>query len=310
MKIRSIIGRQFPGWILFAAIVLTGAMTSCSKKDSTPTVIDPGGNGPAKDSLILPDTLKVLSFNIENGMSLDKGNNYDHFVAWVDSVAPDVFAIEEANGFRQRSLEKLAARWGHPYVLTNVKATDNYPVALTSKYPLVSRRKITMNVSHGAIFAKLRDADFNIVVTHLWPQAYWHEKGDDLGNAYRLQEINIILDSTIRKFPDEPNWALMGDFNSVSSKDYFPPNTSNNYEVTDAINAAGYEDVIHAKYGYKSNQTEDYNWGYYPGRRIDFLFATQAPLQNLIKAYPVHDAFTTKYSDHAHAVCAEFLITK
>ena len=293
---------------LWALLLLSGwlsAVTSCKDKEVPPPVKE---ETPPVDSLILPDTLKIVSFNIENGMALDKASNYDHFVAWVDSVSPDVLALEEANGFRQHSLEKLAARWGHPYVITNVKATDNYPVALTSRYPLVSRRKVTMWVSHGAIFAKLRDADFNIVVTHLWPQSYWHQQGDGLGNAYRLQEINIILDSTIRKFPSEENWTFMGDFNSVSRKDYDPPDPAQNFDVTDAIEQEGYEDVIHALHGYKANQTAAYPWDYYPGHRIDFLFATPAVRKNLIKAYPIHDAFTAKYSDHVHAVCAEIVI--
>jgi exodeoxyribonuclease-3 len=295
--------------IATVAGTLLFSITGCGKKEVTkPSTGDEDTT--AKDSLVLPDTLKIVSFNIENGMSLDKGSNYDHFVAWVDSVSPDVFAIEEANGFRQESLEKLAARWGHPYVLTNVKASDNYPVALTSKYPILSRRRITMYVSHGAIFAKLRDADLNIVVTHLWPQSYWHEKGDGLGNAYRLQEINIVLDSTIRKYPSETNWTFMGDFNSVSRKDYYPPDNTQNYDVTDEIEKAGYEDVIHYLHGYKSNQTAEYPWDYYPGHRIDFLFATPSVLSRVVKSYPIHDAFTSKYSDHMHAVCAEILLKK
>lgn len=295
-------------YYLLAFVLLTSlgsAVVGCRDKDVPPP--QPQEQKPG-DSLILPDTLKIVSFNIENGMSLDRASNYDHFVAWVDSVAPDILAIQEANGFRQHSLKKLAARWGHPYVITNVKATDNYPVALTSRYPLESRRRVTMHVSHGAIFAKLRDADFNVVVTHLWPQSYWHEKGDGLGNDYRLHEIRIVLDSTIRKFPEEQNWTLMGDFNSLSRKDYYPPNTAQNYDVTDEIESEGFEDVIHYLHGYKANQSAEYPWAYYPGRRIDFLFGTPTVLKNLVKAYPIYDDFTSKYSDHLHAVCAEIVI--
>jgi len=246
--------------------------------------------------IVLPDQLKILSYNILEGMKTDKPNNYDNFVQWIQNLNPDIIALQEANGFRQKDLEKLAARWGHPYVITNLKSTDNYPVALTSKYPLESRRKVTLHTSHGAIFARLKDTDFNIVTTHLWPQAYWHQTGDGLGNDYRLQEINIVLDSTIRKFPEEPNWILVGDFNSRSRKDYAPGQATHNYWVTDQIEEDGFRDAIHYLHGTRADGvTYDFS---YPGARIDFLFATQPVLQKLIKAYPIYDEFTAKYSDH------------
>ncbi len=248
------------------------------------------------EPVVLPAKLKILSYNILEGMKTDKPNNYDNFVQWIKNIDPDIIAFQEANGFRQKDLEKLAARWGHTYVITNVKSTDNYPVALTSKYPLESRRKVTLNTSHGAIFAQLKGTDFNIVTTHLWPQAYWHQTGDGLGNDYRLQEINIVLDSTIRKFSEEPNWILVGDFNSRSRKDYASEQPTLNYWVTDQIEEDGFEDAIHYLYGTRAaGVTYDFS---YPGARIDFLFATRSVLRQVIRAYPIYDEFTAKYSDH------------
>lgn len=265
---------------------------SCAEKEESTPIVP---QEPEED-LTLPDTLKIISYNILEGMKNDKANNYNKFVEWVNTYKPDVLALEEVNGFRQKDLEKLAARWGHPYVITNVKSTDNYPVALTSKYPIVSRRKVTLNVSHGAIFAKLRDADLNIVVTHLWPQAYWKTVGDDRGNEYRLQETNIVLDSTIRKFPNEKNWLFMGDFNSRNRKDYNPPVTTNNYWVMDQIEADGYTDVIHYLYG---NKSDGVNYDFqYPGTRIDFMFGTPTVLSRVTKAMFIYDEFTAVASDH------------
>ncbi|WP_170845807.1 endonuclease/exonuclease/phosphatase family protein [Parapedobacter composti] len=272
-----------------AALFILG----CGDKGETP-VPDEDGTPP---SVTVPDELKIISFNILEGMKGDRPANYDNFVNWVKTHDPDILAIQEANGFRQESLEQLAARFGHPYVITNLKATDNYPVALTSKYPLESRRRVTMHVSHGAIFAKLKDRDFNIVVTHLWPQSYWHTPGDGLGNDYRLHEINVILDSTVRKFPGEPHWILVGDFNAVSRRDFSPEVTTNNYWVTDQIEAEGFKDAIHHLHGTREENAQPYDFRY-PGRRIDFIFASQPLLGRLIKAHPIYDDFVDTYSDH------------
>lgn len=266
---------------------LSFLVMSCSDREDLSLAIDTGedANG---------EVLTMISYNILEGMKYDKGNNYNNFVAWLKSYDPDIVALEEANKFTQQTLETLAARYGHSYVVTNIKIGDNYPVALTSKYPIEVRRKITKSVSHGAIFAKIKDV--NIVVTHLWPQAYWLETGDGLGDAYRLREINIDLDSTIRKYPNETKWILCGDFNSVSRRDY-ASETVGNFEVHDAIVSAGYMDAIHYLYGYKSLGLAAYP-SPYPGRRIDFLYGSGAVLRNVVYSRFIYDDFTALASDH------------
>lgn len=279
------------GYFFFLLFLVLLGFSGCNDRETVAP--EPDGE---PEPIVLPDKLKILSYNILEGMKTDRPNNYDNFVAWINELDPDIVALQEANGFRQAALEKLAARWGHPYVITNLKSTDNYPVALTSKYPLESRRRVTMHVSHGAIFAQLKGTDFNIVTTHLWPQSYWHEQGDNLGNDYRLHETNVVLDSTIRKFPNEPNWILMGDFNARSRHDYLPDQATHNYGVTDQIEEDGLEDAIHFLHGKRAEgATYDFQ---YPGSRIDFIFATPGVLQKMIKAHPIYDEFTEKYSDH------------
>ncbi len=281
----------FLGILFFSVLLLV--MVSCKDKEEAEPVIEV----PEPEEVKLPDTLKVISYNILEGMKNDKANNYNKFVEWIKSQAPDVLALQEVNGFNQKELEKLAKRYGHNYVITNPKSTDNYPVALTSKYPIESRRRITMNVSHGAIFARLKNTDLNIVVTHFWPQAYWKTVGDNLGNDYRLQEAKIVLDSTIRKFKEEKDWLFMGDFNSVSRRDYTPSVTTNNYWAIDEIMGAGYIDAIHYLHGNKEDGSAKYDFQY-PGRRIDFIFGTEPILKKVTKAMPIYDEFTKVYSDH------------
>ncbi|WP_160068695.1 endonuclease/exonuclease/phosphatase family protein [Sphingobacterium bovisgrunnientis] len=281
---------------IFPVFLVLLVLFSCSKsEDNSP--ID-GGNNPIPDvDETLPDTLKIISYNILEGMKNDRSNNYNKFVDWIKSYAPDVLALQEVNGFNQRKLEELAKRYGHSYVITNLKSTDNYPVAITSKYPIESRRRITLHTSHGAIFAKLKNTDINIVNTHFWPQTYWKSVGDGRGDEYRLQEANVNLDSTIRKFPNEKSWLYLGDFNAVNRKDYDAGTTNQSFLVLDEIQNAGFLDVVHHLHGYKLNNTANYAFNY-PGRRIDFIFGTTEILSKVTKAMPIYDEFTAVYSDH------------
>lgn len=252
------------------------------------------------------EVLRLISYNILEGMKLDKNNNYDNFVEWVKKYDPDVLALQEVNKFTQESLTALAARYGHSHVVTNIKAGDNFPVALTSKHPLTVRRKLTKDVSHGAIFANVKGV--NLVVLHLWPQAYWHTSNpsDGLGDAYRMQEISIFMDSTIRKYPNEKKWLMMGDFNSKSHIDsvYLANSATQNYAVHREIMKTGYSDALRYLHNYfqRSTPTVYSGWtglpvGYY-GSRIDFIYGTPAILRNLTHAEMIYDDFTDQYSDH------------
>ena len=50
-----------------------------------------GCQEPKEETPVVPSpTLKVLYWNIQNGMWSDQGNNYDNFVSWVKSYNPDV----------------------------------------------------------------------------------------------------------------------------------------------------------------------------------------------------------------------------
>lgn len=247
------------------------------------------------------NVLRLISYNILEGMKLDKANQYNNFVEWVKKYNPDILALQEANGFTQKSMEELAARFGHPYVITNVKVGDNYPVVLTSKYPLERRRRITKHVSHGCIFASIHGV--NVVVTHLWPQSYWYTEGDGLGTDYRLKEIGIVLDSTINKYPMEPKWLLMGDFNSVSpiDKDGLDNPNSRDYRVHEEIINVGFSDAVRHLRNYFQRTTPTVYGGWTPaskGSRIDFIYGTSEMLRDVIRAEIIYDDFTDNYSDH------------
>ena len=94
--------------------------------------------------------IKLIDYNIADGMWYDQFNHYDRFVSWVKGQDPDILAICEGATHWDKdrdetpktcprylpdSLSVLAARWGHPYVGIG-PYQDNYPVAFTSKFPI------------------------------------------------------------------------------------------------------------------------------------------------------------------------------
>lgn len=293
------------GALAMSATVFAVCFTACGGDDkATPELSVTEGQ-----SSIKVDTMRLISYNTLEAMKLDAANNYDNFVAWVQQMKPDILALEEANHITQEALSALAARWGHSYVVTNLKTDDNYPVALTSKYPIEVVQKITDKVSHGAIHARIQGVD--IVVLHLWPQSYaptstsysgYSATAAD-GDAYRLEEINRFLDLTIRAMPTRKNWLMMGDFNSVSSLDADAYVSTRNYAVHDEILASGYYDTRRYMHNFFTRSTPTVYGGWVEGvstggSRIDFIYATKTMLPDLIRAEIIMDAFTNVKSDH------------
>ena len=95
-------------------------------------------------------TLRLLHWNIENGMWDGQNDNYDRFVEFVKSQDPDVCVWCEAQSIWKTDSDQkmakedrylvdgwgeLAARYGHRYWGIG-GYRDNYPQVITSKYPI------------------------------------------------------------------------------------------------------------------------------------------------------------------------------
>ena len=180
--------------------------------------------------------VRVLYWNIQNGMWSDQGNNYDNFVAWVKEYDPDICVWCEAgsiwetnsnkslstadrylpnNGSSQdtnRGWYELAKRYGHDYARLGGKR-DNYPQEVTSKYPITTLLKITTTdnsskpVAHGAALQQVNvnGRKFNFITMHPWPQAYGYgvsaanqteSAAKREGDYFREFEMNYVLNQT------------------------------------------------------------------------------------------------------------------
>ncbi len=83
---------------------------------------------------------------------------------------------------------------------------EKFPVAITSKFPILKVQKVSDNMDRGFITASIQG--FNMVSVHLTPFDY----------RKRAQEIDLLL-AHINAQPDKQNWILMGDFNTLSPLD-------------------------------------------------------------------------------------------
>ena len=254
------------------------------------------------------NSLRILYWNIQNGMWGDQGNNYDNFVAWVKKYEPDIcvwcegrsnFAtgtatsnnapyltadISEGSGWAE-----LAARYGHNYVASAYRSGDNYPQIVSSRYPL--RRELVLGniagenpIAHGSGMFKVDcgGTGLNVVTVHLKPNS-----GEEYDN-YRLSEIRNILSATVNSpgYSGVQNWVMLGDFNSKSHYD------------KDFYNAGASEYLVH-EYIAANTSLVDLMHALYPGRlicstsssRIDYMFLSPDLYEKVTDACTVVDSW-------------------
>lgn len=271
-------------------------------------------------------TLRLLHWNIQNGMWDGQNDNYDRFVEFVKSQDPDICVWCEAESIWETDTDvemnhkdrylvenwgELAARYGHKYWGIGAHR-DSYPQVITSKYPITYVSEIDGDgsdvlVVHGAGWATIdvHGKKVNIVTVHLWPFAYGYQvedkelsKAENGGDKYRAREIRYICENTIGTVPDAKNqyWMMMGDFNSRSIADnghYGYPVDDSRFMVHDYVLAnTPYLDVIKQKYPDKFIPTVGDRQA-----RIDFVYCTKPLYDRITHAEVIWDDYTTPVRD-------------
>ncbi len=279
------------------------------------------------ESYVRPaNTLRVLYWNIQNGMWSDQHNNYDNFVKWVKKYNPDVCVWCESetiykdhtDASQSASLRflpagwgSLAARYGHSYTATGGDR-DNYSQTITSRYPIETLLKITDSdvagkpISHGAAIQQVNVNGklINVVTLHMWPQAYAYGVTGEAnrnesanrkeGDYYREFEIKYIIKETINnsKYAAQQDWLMMGDFNSRSRLDEW------------YYNYGDLNDTRYLVHNHILDNTDmvDIIATYYPGcfitstygtARIDFMYASPSMYGTIENTVTVMDKWTT-----------------
>ncbi len=273
-----------------------------------------------------PVPMRLLYWNIQNGMWDGQNDNYDRFVDFVKAQDPDICVWCEAQSIwltdSDQAMPKedrylvdnwgeLAARYGHKYWGIG-GYRDNYPQVITSKYPITYIDKITGEepdriVAHGAGWATIdiNGKTFNIVTLHTWPQAYAPgvedreaSIADHGGDKYRAMEMEYICEHTIGTVPEAKDqlWMMMGDFNSRSRVD----NATYGYSDDDTrllvhdyiLGNTPYIDVIKEKYPDEFKLTVGSK-----SSRIDFVYCTKPLFEMITSADVIWDEYTTPIRD-------------
>ncbi len=272
------------------------------------------------------DSLKVLYWNIQNGMWSDQGNDYDNFVEFVKSENPDICIWAEAesiyrtgtadrmSGSEERYLpynwDLLARRYGHDYVCLAGKR-DEFPQVITSKYPVRIIERINGDgdstvVVHGAGYAQA-DVDgqtINIVTVHTFPAKYSYfakdrkkSSAENGGDIFRASEMKHICEQTILKHDPrgEGMWMMAGDFNAISRADNWylgRPEDDKAFLLHDYVmENTPYTDLI------KHFYPEEYRKSTLSDRRVDFIYMTKPLLDKVVSAENITDGFATSSRD-------------
>ena len=150
----------------------------------------------------------ILNYNALHGFRGDSVLQ-KKYVDWVKELAPDVVAYQEMNGYDQNKIGELADSYGHPYAVimnTEYGVPVTHPLALTSKYPILSVERVLDNMWHGYLYARING--IHVFVTHLAPFTL-KDRQEDIRKI--LAQIDLI--------PKDEKVVLMGDFNALSPQD-------------------------------------------------------------------------------------------
>lgn len=240
---------------------------------------------------------RIISYNILEGMKLDTTAGKVEFVNWVKSQNPDILALEECNKFTQTSLEEMAHKYGHPYAV--LLRETGYPVGITSKYPIVDVHRVTDNMQHGFIVAKIKN--YNVIVLHFAPHKY----------KKRREEVEVIL-STIAASPSQNKWIIMGDFNSFSplDKDNYADGKTVKQLQEAAKKYSFHENLVDGQYLDFDVQQKILDFGLKDtgkmmatkdepkSNRIDYIYVSKDLISQVTSAHFIRDSFTANHSDH------------
>ena len=294
-----------------------------SSRITPPIQVDDGTANRSSD-ISRKGTLRLLYWNIQNGMWADQQNNFDNFVAFVKKYDPDICVWCEAASiykdytktaqdselrFLPGGWASIAARYGHDYSALG-GWRDNFPQEITSKYPISTLLRITDTVtpgkpvSHGAALhqVNVNGRLLHFVTCHMWPQAYGFGVPKDErprsseaheGDYYREFEMDYIVSSTINaaEFSGVANWILLGDLNSRSRLDNwylgFPDDDTRLLTQDVVLNKTHLKDAIYEWYPAPDNRPSTT----FGKARIDYVYLSEPLMKQVVNALIIDDGW-------------------
>lgn len=195
------------------------------------------------------DSLRIMSYNIRNGIGMDGKQDYERIAAVISKANPDVIALQELDSMTQRShktyvLEKVAQRVGMSYVYGAAinYGGGKYGIGIMSKEKPLKIKNVPLPGSEEA--RTLLVVEFNnyiFLATHF-----------SLTSSDQFASIDLILKEIEKK--KKPVF-MAGDMNSTPSsptqialQKYFEVFTDFNWKTCNG-------ECIDFIYGYKDKKT-------------------------------------------------------
>lgn len=151
--------------------------------------------------------MKLLSYNILAGGR----KRLPLIEELVKKEAPDILALQEANGFdlhNNRLLNEFAGRLGFPYFKLSESQKFAFHVATLSKFPFKTVKKLKL-LQNAALLITVNTSIGETAICNLHPCPYTESE--------RLQEIKQVL-KLVHAYQ---HIILCGDFNSLSTEDAY-----------------------------------------------------------------------------------------
>lgn len=189
-----------------------------------------------------PDSIRVLYWNLQDGMWGDEPNNYDNFVEYVKRVNPDIciwceaatmyktgtdeYLTTEKNGYHVGYLPdhwpSVASRYGHNYTFRGYRRND-FPQQVTAKYPIVKKwQSVDSEIQRDSTIcdgATLFEVDlYNgtklyVNTCHLWRWDWSYAADGNVmqqnlsalehgGDKQRRAELQYMMEWATKDFPD------------------------------------------------------------------------------------------------------------
>lgn len=150
--------------------------------------------------------VRVMSYNIMNGFDFGKDSIRQAKTAhWIQSMHPDIVALQELCDYSEERLHKEAAMWGHQYSI--LLKTKGYSVGLTSNKPIQVIERKEKGMWHGMLYCEVEG--IHVFVVHFSPDDY----------RFRGTEADTIFNRIQKYGLEDKNCIVLGDFNASSPFD-------------------------------------------------------------------------------------------
>ncbi|HWC72478.1 MAG TPA: endonuclease/exonuclease/phosphatase family protein [Gemmatimonadales bacterium] len=181
-----------------ASIVLAAATLSCSPVLNYPSALGPryaGSTAARTDSVGLPRTLRVVTYNVRFGRQIDRAINV--LTTRTPLPGADIVVLQEidAEGTR-RIAEALGMSWVYyPAVVHPKAARQDFGNAILSRWPIIADEKLLLPHIAGQRHAQRTATAATVLIDSIKVRVYSTQLGTltDIGPAKRRDQAHTII---------------------------------------------------------------------------------------------------------------------